>query len=134
MKLNSHLLYNLSRMAPVGLYKTEQPLTNDLAQLPLEVTVPDETTMLFIALGDLGDGVQVLDVVPIDTNSLDGKQLTINSESTEPIQVYANEALGALVQQLNTGINNNPGLAPTSNFEYNEYVCQWAALSIKHLI
>lgn len=134
MNLNCYLVYDLDKVVPEKLYRYAPEIALHQAQLPLNLDVPDDTTTLFVALGDLGKGVEVLDVIPINLAELVGKQLAISSTGEDSLQLYANDALARLIEQLNSGINHNVGFAPTTSFEYNDKLCQWTALSIRHVI
>lgn len=130
MKVNKYLVYNLSKLAPKGLFNSEQPLTKGWAQLPLTLDVPKDTTTVFILLGDVGDGVEALGSIPVNKNVLDGKRLAVSGSTGSSFELYANAALEDLLSNLNDANKSNDGLAPTQSFRYNDKLFQWMAMSL----
>lgn len=133
MYLNRFLTYDLQRMAPKGLYAVEQALPDNWGQLNIQAEIPDETTMLFVSLGIFNTGIQVAGVIPVNGRLLAGKQLAVSTQSMRSLGLYAVDALEQLIQQINQGINNNAGLAPTTAYKHNDVLYQWTLLSLEQI-
>lgn len=126
-----YLTYDLNAVKPLQHFAHEPELEPHQAKISFEV-MPN-VDFIFLLVGDVGQGVQLISQVNLDTRLL-AKRTTNLSINVDSDNLYFKEeaevALKRLIQHLNTGESNNPDGAPYQPFTHNAHLFEWVAISL----
>lgn len=126
-----YLIYDLNAVKPLQHFADKQVLQRHQGQILFEV-LPN-VDFIFLLVGDVGQGVQLISQVNLDTRLLANRttNLSINVDSDNLyFKEEAEVALQRLIQHLNAGESNNPDGAPYQPFTHNAHLFEWVAISL----